>query len=171
MSFKCVLVHRFAKECSCFNLTFSAMDSLDLWKKILDGQTSFNLPDKALVATYQKSHYIYQLLSDTFNLHQNHLTSAELKKGTYFDEPMTKDYTAYYTQLHNFIGKDYATLFSGSLHGENDFLADVAFAAPFVNLEKYAYRKKVTSIEPIIKNMLDNPHCKNWGLIRNELRR
>lgn len=30
------------------------------------------------------------------------------------------------------------------------------------------YRKKQFTIEPLIKTILDDSHCKNWGIIRNE---
>src|SRR5699024_9180121 len=55
------------------------------------------------------------------------------------------------------------------LNGENNFLEDIAFSTVFINLIRYAYRQKDTILEPLLKNMLNSSHSKNWGLIRNEL--
>ena len=159
--------NRFAKECSRMNSAFCAINSLDLWEDIIKGQTEFSVPDEALVSVLRKSNFLTALMRDTFNIHQGNIYAAELKEGTKACEPLTKSYTDYYTKIHNTIQKDYKDFYSDTLVS-NDFIDDVAFASSFVNLEMYAYQKKNTTLEPLIKNMLDHNHCKNWGIIRNE---
>lgn len=161
--------NRFAKECNNLYMVFSTIDSLDLWQDILDGGKNFVLPDNVLIASCQKTHYIYGLLSESFNIHQASVTSSEAKQGIFFSHSLSKDYSSFYNKLHNLIGKDYSNYFSAYLDGKNNFLEDVIFSSIFINLIKCAYSHKDTIFEPLLKNMLDNPHSKNWGIIRNEL--
>lgn len=159
--------NRFAKECDTLSSAFCAVNSLNLWQDILDGNTEFNLSDEELIAVLQKTNFLTKLIRDTFNMQQNNVTISE-SKGGIGSCSLVKDYDYYYLQLHNFINEDYSKFFSGSLL-ENNFFEDVSFAASFINLEMNAYAKKQTTIEPLIKNALDNPIFKNWGVIRNEL--
>lgn len=162
--------NRYAKACSHFTSAFCTINSLDLWQEILEGKKHFNISNEALTASLQKSWLINKLINDTFSMYQNQLSNAEIKQGNTVEYSFTKDYTSYYTQLHNYINKDYCDYFSNYLPGNNDFMDDVVFLAPFANLEGFAYRKKDTTLEPLIKDMLNNNHyCKNWGIIRNEI--
>ena len=161
--------NRFAKECTRLYEVFSTINSLDLWQDILGGNIDSIISDDTLIASLQKSHYIYGLLSESFNIHQSSINSSEIRQGIAFSHSPTRDYTSFYTKLHNLIGKDYSNYFSTYLDGENNFLDDVIFSSTFINLIQCAYRHKTTIFEPLLKNMLDNPHSKNWGIIRNEL--
>ena len=160
--------NRFAKECTRLYEVFSTINSLDLWQDILNSNKNCVISDDTLIASLQKSHYIYGLLSESFNIHQSSVNASEIRQGISFSYSPARDYTSFYTKLHNFIGKDYANYFSTYLDGANDFLDDVIFSSVFINLIQCAYRHKVTIFEPLLKNMLDNPHSKNWGIIRDE---
>ena len=160
--------NRFAKECNSFQFAYSSIDSIDLWQDIINGDTRFHLPDKVLVSALQKNLFMSKLLTKTFNIHQQNISSQEVK-GEDTTDVLTKDYSNYYYQLSNYIGKDYTSFFSNNLNGRNNLLADISFANCFSNLKMYAYQKKETTIEPLIKNMLDKPSLKNWGIIRNEI--
>lgn len=157
--------NRFAKECSHLSSAFVAINSLDLWQDILDGHTEFSLSENELIAVLQKSNFLTTLIRDTCIMHQNKVVNAELKNKSI---KLTEDYADYYHQLHNFINKDYVQFFSNNLI-ENDFFNDLSFCTPFIDLSMNAYNKKQTTLEPLIKNALDNPVFKNWGIIRNEL--
>lgn len=162
--------NRFSKECARFSRASSAIFSLDLYQDILDKKTNFNISDKELCATIQKSSYISYLLRDSFFKLQTNIVAKEIKEGINFNDSFSKDITPYYQQLHNFIGEDYSNFFSQYLNGDNSFIDDVIFASPLVNLEMFSYNRKNTTVEPIIKYLLDNPYAlKNWGLIREEL--
>lgn len=161
--------NRFTKDCARLNSAFTAINSLDLWNGILKGKTEFNISDEEAAAVLQKANFITGLMRDTFHILQQNIHSAELKQGTSFDGNVTQDYSAYYTKINNAIKNDYNTYFKDKCLISNNFLDDVSFSAPFVNLEMYVYHKKNTTLEPLIKNTLDNNNCKNWGLIRDEL--
>lgn len=161
--------NRFAKEASDIGLAFSSINSLDLWSDIIKGQTSFDLSDEALIAASQKYNFVSKLLRETFDIHRENIISKEIKEGKAFSAPASKDYTNYYAQLHRAINKDYFKYFSRYLDGSNSFLEDVSFSATYTNLESYAYCKKNSSIEPLIKDILATNRIKNWGIIRNEL--
>lgn len=161
--------NRFTKDCARLNSAFSAINSLDLWDSILKGKSEFSISDEAATAVLQKSNFISGLMRDTFQILQQNIYSAELKQGTNFDGNVSQDYSAYYTKINNAIKNDYNTYFKDKLLISNDFLDDVSFAAPFTNLEMFVYHKKNTTLEPLIKNTLDNNNCKNWGIIRDEL--
>ena len=160
--------NRFAKACNSFQFAFSAIDSIGLWQDIIDNNTNFNLPDKVLCAALQKNMFISKLLGKSFNIHQKSISSQEVK-GEDTSDLLTKDYYSYYTQLDNYIGKNYTAFFADNLDGENNLLANVSFANYFSNLKMFAYQKKETTIFPIIKNLLNKPSLKNWGIIRNEI--
>lgn len=160
--------NKFAKEWDDFSTAFTAINSLDLWQDILDGKTDFFISNSSLDACIKKSRFLSQLSSETFNMHQNKISSAELKKGTEFDLPLSEDYTSYYIKLHNFIGDNYRRCFSDLLTN-NEFIEDLSFSSTFSNLKSFAYQKKLACIEPIIKANLDGNVYKNWGLIRNEI--
>lgn len=163
--------NRFAKECSQLHTAFCAINSLNLWDHILNGKTKFNISDEILTAVIRKDNFLTNILSDSFDLHQNNIYSSELKNGenAYDTVNLKKDYTPYYKKLHTKLQDEYSAFFSNSSLPNNSFLYDANFAAPFVNLERYVYRKKETTLEPLIKELLDNNHCKNWGIVREEL--
>lgn len=161
--------NRFAKETANMSAVFSAIDSLGLWQDILDGHTNFSLSDEELVTALQKHKYLSNILSESFSIYQKNVSSREIKEGNSFNGSLSKDYTNYYSKLHNYISEDYFDYFSSHLHGKHNFFDDVIFALPFVNLEMYSYFKKDTTLNPLIKGLLDNPNLKNWGIIRKEL--
>lgn len=162
--------NRFAKECSSILNAASAINSLDLWQDILDDKTSFTVSDEALTNIYRKNLYLTYLLGDSFALCQSNIEKQESRMGENFSGSLTKDYSSYYQQLHNYIGKKYQEFFSNSLRGKNDFLEDCSLLAPFSNLVQLTYRNKNLTLEPLIKYCLDNPQrIKNWGLMRKEL--
>lgn len=161
--------NRFAKETSSMSAVFSTIDSLDLWQDIIDGHTNFLLSDKELITALQKHKYLSNILGESFSMYQKSVTSREIKEGNNFNGSLSKDYTNYYSKLHNSINKDYFNYFSRHLDGTHNFLDDIVFAVPFVNLEMYSYFKKDTTLNPLIKGLLDNPNLKNWGIIRKEL--
>lgn len=79
------------------------------------------------------------------------------------------DYTSYFRQLNSILGHEYNNYFSKELPWcKNSLISDVSLISPFSNLELMTYRKKQFIIEPIIKTILDDSHCKNWGIIRTE---
>jgi len=161
--------NRFTKDCARLHSAFTAINSLDLWNAILKGKTEFSISDEDASAVLQKANFITSLMRDTFQILQQNIYSAELRQGTSFDGNLTQDYSAYYTKINNAIKNDYTTYFKDKRLISNNFLDDVSFSAPFVNLEMFVYHKKNTTLEPLIKNTLDNNNCKNWGIIRDEL--
>lgn len=160
--------NRFAKECNSFQFAFSAIDSIGLWQDIIDNNTNFTLPDNVLCAALQKNMFISKLLGKSFTIHQKSISSQEVK-GEDTSDLLTKDYYGYYTQLDNYIGKDYTAFFADNLDGENNLLANLSFASYFSNLKMFAYQKKETTVFPMIKGLLNKPSLKNWGIIRNEI--
>ena len=71
--------------------------------------------------------------------------------------------------MNSVIGPEYTNFFAKSLAWcKNDLMSDVSLVSPFANLELMTYRKKQFIIQPLIKIILDDSHCKNWGIIRNE---
>lgn len=160
--------NRFAKEATHMDKAFSAINSLNLWQDIINGKTQFDLNEASLIAAMQKYTYLSDLLGDSFLLHQKHILTKEIEQGTNFSDPLSRDYTSFYKQVNSQIGEAYTSYFSRELHGDNDFLTDAVFSSRFTNLRMFAYYKKNTTILPIVKGLLDNPHLKNWGIIRNE---
>ncbi len=160
--------NRFAKECNSFQFAFSAIDSIGLWQDIIDNNTNFTLPDNVLCAALQKNMFISKLLGKSFTIHQKSISSQEVK-GEDTSDLLTKDYYSYYTQLDNYIGKNYTAFFADNLDGENNLLANLSFASYFSNLKMFAYQKKETTVFPMIKGLLNKPSLKNWGIIRNEI--
>lgn len=160
--------NRFAKACNSFQFAFSAIDSIGLWQDIIDNNTNFNLPDNVLCAALQKNMFISKLLGKSFTIHQKSISSQEVK-GEDTSDLLTKDYYSYYTQLDNYIGKNYTAFFADNLDGENNLLANLSFASYFSNLKMFAYQKKETTVFPMIKGLLNKPSLKNWGIIRNEI--
>lgn len=159
--------NRFAKECTDMQKAFTAINDLDLWETLMTKNEYINLPEDALIASCQKSKFIAKLLSETFNMCQRNVFNEEQKQGHSINS-ITHDYTRFYQELGNAISDEYQNHFSQSLNGENDFLKDVAFASPFVNLQKFIYQKKSNIVEPLIRDMLETKHLKNWGIIRKE---
>lgn len=160
--------NRFAKESSVIKNGFCAIESLDLYQDVIDGKTEFDIPEETLVAALQKTHFITKLLKKTFVKHQKNVHYHELNNPS-ISISKERDYTPYYTYVAENIQDEYDAFFNEKGITNNNFLRDTAYASTFVNLEMLAYRKKDTSIEPLIKNMLDINHFKNWGLVRNEL--
>lgn len=160
---------KFAKEWTDFNSAFTAIDSMNLWQNIIDGKTDLYIKNESLDACIKKSNYLTQLTSETFNMLQNNIESSELKQGTRCDVPLSKDYSSYYMQLHNYIGEDYKKYFSAFSLTNNEFIENLSFSSIFVNLRECAYRKKTAILEPLIKSRLDDNYCKNWGLVRDEI--
>lgn len=161
--------NRFAKEATHMDKAFSAINSLDLWQDIIDGKTQFSPSESSLISALQKYTFISDLLGESFLLHQKYVLSKEVEQGINFSDPLSRDYTNFYKQVHQQIGEAYTSYFSKQLQGDNHFLTDSVFSAPFTNLKMFAYYKKDTTLTPIVKGLLDNPHLKNWGVIRNEL--
>lgn len=161
--------NRFAKEATHMDKAFSAINSLDLWQDIIDGKTQFSPSESSLISALQKYTFISDLLGESFLLHQKYVLSKEVEQGINFSDPLSRDYTSFYKQVQQQIGEAYTSYFSKQLQGDNHFLTDSVFSAPFTNLKMFAYYKKDTTLTPIVKGLLDNPHLKNWGVIRNEL--
>lgn len=161
--------NRFAKEATHMDKAFSAINSLDLWQDIIDGKTQFSPSESSLISALQKYTFISDLLGESFLLHQKYVLSKEVEQGINFSDPLSRDYTNFYKQVQQQIGEAYTSYFSKQLQGDNHFLTDSVFSAPFTNLKMFAYYKKDTTLTPIVKGLLDNPHLKNWGVIRNEL--
>ncbi len=161
--------NRFAKEATHMDKAFSAINSLDLWQDIIDGKTHFSPSESSLISALQKYTFISDLLGESFLLHQKYVLSKEVEQGINFSDPLSRDYTNFYKQVQQQIGEAYTSYFSKQLQGDNHFLTDSVFSAPFTNLKMFAYYKKDTTLTPIVKGLLDNPHLKNWGVIRNEL--
>lgn len=161
--------NRFAKEATHMDKAFSAINSLDLWQDIIDGKTQFSSSESSLISALQKYTFISDLLGESFLLHQKYVLSKEVEQGINFSDPLSRDYTNFYKQVQQQIGEAYTSYFSKQLQGDNHFLTDSVFSAPFTNLKMFAYYKKDTTLTPIVKGLLDNPHLKNWGVIRNEL--
>ncbi len=157
--------NRFAKECNSLSSAFLCIDSLNLWDDFFDGNTNLNLSNEKLIAVLQKANYLRQLFCNTYSLQLNDSLHKEIKEGKPIPH-LRKDYSDYYNELYNFIGKDYNNFFSDSLEN-NDFYEDFCFAKYLINLEMLAYSKKNTVLQPLIKKLLDNPVCKNWGLVRH----
>lgn len=160
--------NRFAKEATHMDKAFSAINSLDLWQDIIDGKTQFSFSESSLISALQKYTFISDLLGDSFLLHQKYVLAKEVEQGVNFSDPLSRDYTSFYKQVQQQIGAAYTSYFSRQLEGDNNFLTDSVFSAPFTNLKMFAYYKKDTTLTPIVKGLLDNPHLKNWGIIRNE---
>lgn len=160
--------NRFAKEATRMDKAFSAINSLDLWQDIIDGKTQFSPSESSLVSALQKYTFISDLLGESFLLHQKYVLTKEVEQGSNFSDSLSRDYTSFYRQVQQQIGEAYTSYFSKELHADNDFLMDSIFSAPFTNLRTFAYYKKDTTIVPIVKGLLANPHLKNWGIIRNE---
>lgn len=161
--------NRFAKEATHMDKAFSAINSLDLWQDVIDGKTQFSPSESSLISALQKYTFISDLLGESFLLHQKYVLSKEVEQGINFSDPLSRDYTNFYKQVQQQIGEAYTSYFSKQLQGDNHFLTDSVFSAPFTNLKMFAYYKKDTTLTPIVKGLLDNPHLKNWGVIRNEL--
>lgn len=161
--------NRFAKEATHMDKAFSAINSLDLWQDIIDGKTQFSPSESSLISALQKYTFISDLLGESFLLHQKYVLSKEVEQGINFSDPLSRDYTNFYKQVQQQIGEAYTSYFSKQLQGDNHFLTDSVFSASFTNLKMFAYYKKDTTLTPIVKGLLDNPHLKNWGVIRNEL--
>lgn len=160
--------NRFAKEATRMDKAFSAINSLDLWQDIIDGKTQFSPSESSLVSALQKYTFLSDLLGESFLLHQKYVFTKEVEQGSNFSDSLSRDYTSFYRQVNKQIGEAYASHFSKELHSDNNFLMDSIFSAPFTNLRTFAYYKKDTTLVPIVKGLLDNPHLKNWGIIRNE---
>lgn len=161
--------NRFAHEIDHMNIAFSAINSMDLWQDIIDGKKEFNISDETLIASIRKSNYISDLISESYMLHHKGLMAKKLQLGSNFTGDSGKDYTNYYNNVENQIGSLYTNYFSRILDGDNNFWDDVIFSSQLVELKTFAYHKKSSTIEPIVKNLLDNPHLKNWGIIREEI--
>lgn len=161
--------NRFAHEIEHMNIAFSAINSMDLWQDIIDGKKTFNISDDALIAVIRKTNYISDLISESYMLHHKGLMAKKLQQGSNFSGDFSKDYTNYYNHIDNQIGSTYTSYFSKILDGDNDFWDDVMFSSQLVELKTFAYHKKSTTLEPIVKGLLDNPHLKNWGIIREEI--
>lgn len=160
--------NRFAKEATRMDKAFSAINSLDLWQDIIDGKTQFLPSESSLVSALQKYTFLSDLLGESFLLHQKYVFTKEVEQGSNFSDSLSRDYTSFYRQVNKQIGEAYASYFSKELHSDNNFLMDSIFSAPFTNLRTFAYYKKDTTLIPIVKGLLANPHLKNWGIIRNE---
>lgn len=160
--------NRFAKEATRMDKAFSAINSLDLWQDIIDGKTQFSPSESSLVSALQKYTFLSDLLGESFLLHQKYVFTKEVEQGSNFSDSLSRDYTSFYRQVNKQIGEAYASYFSKELHSDNNFLMDSFFSAPFTNLRTFAYYKKDTTLVPIVKGLLANPHLKNWGIIRNE---
>jgi hypothetical protein len=162
--------NRFAKECQIMNLGLMVTKDLDLWQDIINGQTDFSISNQELAAIFKKNFFISRLLSDTFHLHQNKISEAEAK-GQDAKNLFTADYSSYYSQLDNRIGSEYKKYFSSTLvNSNNNFMEDVNFLLPISNLQSFAYHKKQTYLEPIIKSWITKPHSNNWGFVRKEIK-
>lgn len=160
--------NRFAKEATRMDKAFSAINSLDLWQDIIDGKTQFSPSESSLVSALQKYTFLSDLLGESFLLHQKYVFTKEVEQGSNFSDSLSRDYTSFYRQVNKQIGEAYASYFSKELHSDNNFLMDSISSAPFTNLRTFAYYKKDTTLVPIVKGLLANPHLKNWGIIRNE---
>lgn len=160
--------NRFAKEATRMDKAFSAINSLDLWQDIIAGKAQFSPSESSLVSALQKYTFLSDLLGESFLLHQKYVFTKEVEQGSNFSDSLSRDYTSFYRQVNKQIGEAYASHFSKELHSDNNFLMDSIFSAPFTNLRTFAYYKKDTTLVPIVKGLLANPHLKNWGIIRNE---
>lgn len=160
--------NRFAKECAQITDAFCAIDSFNLWPSILKGQTEFDIPREQLILSLKKTNFLKEVLEETYKYHDKNITSNYLKYNPK-EVSLEGNYSTHYKKLHAIIQKAYNNYFYNGYLTNNDFFENAAFATRFVNLERFAYKAKDTTLEPLIENMLLNNHCKNWGIIRNEL--
>ena len=161
--------NRFAKELVALQTSVAAIDALDLWSQIFNSETNFNLDNTSLIGFIKKYRFLHDLYANSFAFSQQKLNDLEFKQKVKVSLDHAEDLSPYYNQLYTYIGDDYSDYFSQYLYGENDFADDVNFLVPIFSLESLTYRKKQTLLEPLIKTMLDNPDCKNWGIVRNEI--
>lgn len=162
-------LNRCAKESSRLNIAFNAINSLDLWKDILDENQRIELTDSDLRLCLQKTNFLKKLLKDSFNIHSKHTYQSELAKPS-DEDYISYNFTNFYENLQAIIQEDYETYFQQNGLKNNDFLDDASLASSLNNLEMILYRKKDTTLDPIILNMLTSNHCKNWGISRYELK-
>ena len=161
--------NRFAKELANLQTSFAAIDSLNLWEQIYNDESDIKLDDTAIIGFIKKYRFLHDLYTDSFALSQQKLNDLEFKQKVKVSCDHTEDYSDYYNQVYSYIEDDYAKYFAQYLYGNNDFADDINFINPIFNLETLTYRKKQTLLEPLIKITLDNPDCKNWGIVRNEI--
>lgn len=160
--------NRFAKECSRLHSAFCAIDSLNLWDEIIAGKSYFNIDNEAtLKECFKKSVFLTRLLGESFTLYQNTVTSNEIL-GNEIEH--SKDYTQYYQKISNIIQSKYENYFNQYNLINNNFYENAVFSLPLVNLQMVAYRKKDTTLIPLINYLFDSNYSTNWGIIRNEMR-
>lgn len=162
--------NRFAKETYRLTATFNAINSMNLWQDIINGNTNVSLPDNCLKASLKKSNFLKNIVRDSFNIHSKNVIASEYN-GTASQNSFTQNYTDFYKKIQNLIQEHYDIYFRNYGLVNNDFLDDAALVAPSINLEMFLYRKKDTTLEPNIMNMLNNNYCKNWGISRYEYRK
>lgn len=162
--------NRFSKECVRLSNYFSAVNSLNLWDKLTKDNPDFSdIPEEALQAVLIKSKYLSDLTRESFSIHSTSVISSQLQKGTQADVPFEKSFNTFYQKIRNSVNKGYCDFFESKGLQENNFEKDISFTFSIINAEMIGYKRKDSTLIPLVQSLLKDPHFKNWGIIRNEL--
>ena len=160
--------NRFSKCVQALADSYVAIDSMNLWDSIFNLDKNINVRTECLAASLQKSYMLSNILTAVYVQHQDKIHNSEMKKNT--TPELTTDYLQFFKNIASYLSEEYNNYFSSHYLYENDLIQNVGFIQPLLNLEGLSYRMKSLFLQPLVKTTLDNPNCKNWGIVRNELR-
>lgn len=158
--------NRYSKEKMQIGEAIFAIDTLDLWDKILDGDKT-EISDEEIEGVYNKTKCVKELCSSLFiNLRGKHRDTLREDSEKGFQ---VIDDTAEIDKIVSQESKNYRQIFNGILFtSSNDLYDDIMGYKPILNHVENIYQIRNSMLGCKIRLLLNSKKCKNWGVIQEE---
>lgn len=158
--------NRYAKECKYMGEALFAIDTLDLWGKIIQGK-KIEINDKQVGLIYSKKKCLEEVSTMLLrSIGQNHkITSQEDKERGYCIATGEKEMESILKQE----SQNYKRIFDSRLRKiPNDLASDLGLYKSILNYTDNIYYIRNSNLCSMIRNLIDTKKSLNWGIIEDE---
>lgn len=158
--------NRYAKECKNMGEALFAIDTLDLWKKIIKGK-KIEIKDEEVNLIYSKNKCLEEVSTMLLRSisENNKITKQEDKERGYCIATGDRETETIVKQE----AKNYKQIFDLKLKNiPNDLESDLGLYKSILNYTDNIYQIRNGNFCAMIRNLVDSKNSLNWGIIEDE---
>lgn len=158
--------NRYSKECKYMGEALFAIDTLDLWQKIIQGK-KIEINDKQVNLIYSKKKCLEEVSTMLLKSigENNKITNQEDRERGYCIATGEKEMDSVLKQE----AKNYKRIFDSRLGNiPNDLASDLGLYKSILNYTDNIYYIRNSNLCSMIRNLIDSKKSSNWGIIETE---
>lgn len=158
--------NRYAKECKYMGEALFAVDTLDLWGRIIQGK-KIEITDKEVELIYYKKKCLEEVSTMLLRSisENNKFTKQEDRERGYCIATGEKEMESILKQE----SKNYKRIFDSKLRNiPNDLASDLGLYKSILNYMDNVYYIRNSNFCSMIRNLIDSKKVSNWGIIESE---